>query len=76
MLFDIFINVLDERIEKELIKFAYNTKLGGITNTSNDRLKIQKDLDRLKYRVLINKIQFSGEKTKVVHLGKKNQMQI
>ncbi|XP_070799522.1 WW domain-binding protein 4 isoform X1 [Pituophis catenifer annectens] len=43
--------------------YYYNTKSGaGIANTPEDRLKIQKDLDRLEHWELSNKMKFSGEK--------------
>ena len=45
VLVNIFINDLDEGIEGALIKFADDTKLGGIANTLEDRLNIQKDLE-------------------------------
>ena len=47
MLFNIFINDLDEEVQETLIKFADDTKLGGIANTLEDRNKLQCDLDRL-----------------------------
>ena len=60
--FHIFINDLDEGIKEALITFADDTKLGRIANTLEDTLNIQKDL------------QFSGRKSKVLHIGRRNQM--
>ena len=74
VLFNIFINDLDTGIEGALIKFAEDTKLGGIANTLEDRLNIQQDLDRLEHWALSNKMQLTGGKSKVLHLGRRNQM--
>ena len=75
MLFNIFINYQDEGIEGVLIKFVDDTRLGGgVASTLEDGLNIQKDLDRLEHWVLSNKMQFSGWKSKVLHLGRRNQM--
>ena len=74
MLFKIFINDLNEGIEGALIKFADERKLGGIANTLEDRLNIQKDLIRLEHWALSNKMQFSGRKSKVLHLSRRNKM--
>ena len=57
-----------------LIKFADDTKLGGVANTPEDRIRIQDDLDRLENWAKMNKMNFNGEKCKVLHLGRKNQM--
>ncbi|XP_061486439.1 uncharacterized protein LOC133386720 [Rhineura floridana] len=57
-----------------LIKFADDTKLGGITNTVEDRNKIQRDLDRLEHWAENNRMKFNRDKCKVLHLGKRNQM--
>ena len=74
MLFNIFINDLDEGIESMLIKFADDTKLGGVANSPEDRIKIQNYLDRLGSWSKTNKMNCNREKCKVVHLGRKNEM--
>uniref|UniRef100_A0A670K135 Reverse transcriptase domain-containing protein n=1 Tax=Podarcis muralis TaxID=64176 RepID=A0A670K135_PODMU len=73
VLFNIFINNLDDGLKGILIKFADDTKLGGVANTPEDRITLQNDLDRLENWAKTNKMNFNREKCKVLHLGKKNE---
>ena len=42
VLFNIFINDLDEAVEGILIKFADDTKLGGVANTPEETTTVQR----------------------------------
>uniref|UniRef100_A0A803T7N4 Reverse transcriptase domain-containing protein n=1 Tax=Anolis carolinensis TaxID=28377 RepID=A0A803T7N4_ANOCA len=75
VLFNIFINDLDEGLEGTIIKFADDTKLGGIANTPEERSRIQNDLDRLERWAETNKMKFNRDKCKILHFGRKNGMQ-
>ena len=59
VLFNIFINNLDEEIEGILIKFADDTKLGGVA--PEEMTTLQSDLDRLEEWAVDNKMNFNRE---------------
>ncbi|KAF7250898.1 RNA-directed DNA polymerase from mobile element jockey [Varanus komodoensis] len=74
VLFNIFINDLYEEVQGKVIRFADDTKLGGIANILEDRMKIQGDLDNPEHWAESNRMRFDRDKRQVLHLGKRNQM--
>ncbi|CAM5146598.1 unnamed protein product [Natator depressus] len=74
VLFNIFINDLDNGIESTLIKFADDTKLGGVERALEDRIKIQNDLNKLEKWSEVDRMKFNKDKCKVLHLGRNNQL--
>ena len=69
LLFLIYINDLDSGIVSKLVKFADDTKIGGVANTVSAAKVIQNDLDSIQNWADTWQMTFNREKCKVLHTG-------
>ena len=72
MLFNIFINDIDNGVECTLSKFVDDTRLWGVVNMPEGWDANQRELGKLKLWAQENFMRFNRSKGKVLHMGRGN----
>jgi ribonucleases P/MRP protein subunit RPP40 len=72
LLFNVFINDLENDLVHKVLKFADDSKLWGKVDNFEERESMQNDLDKLGVWAQENRMPFNVSKCKVMHIGKKN----
>ena len=76
VLFNIFINDINDGMECILSKFTDHTKLSGVVDIKEGGDATQRDLNRLKRWAQVNLMRFSTAKFRVLQLGQRNSRHI
>ena len=73
--FVVFINDIDEVVDLVsgfISKFADDTKYGRVIRSEEDKVEMQRDIDRLLAWAVKWQMEFNSQKCKVMHLGRSN----